>query len=790
MGIIKAPFNFVPLADKVFFPNWAEQISHDIPFMDGVSGTINLRIKAESPIFVRNGHTKKDQDKKNDIYTSFCKTPDGKHFIPATSIKGAIRNVLETMSFGKMTQVQNQSFGIRDLSNGSDGTFYRDKIKTENIHCGWLQMRDDNHYFLEDCGLPWRISAQELDDKLGAGLVDFILKGDFTKDANRTATAKYKLFKDQRSLVNRFSLDEDLRNALKVGNRQFVKFDDSGKEGVIVFTGQSGKRKETGKTNKKGEKTWTGKYYEFVFPRTGNEPFEVSKFTVREFISIHKNSPDYLDLWRNKLIGNERIPVFFMYDKQQEVASIGLSYMYKYPAFNSVYQAIPAEMLDKEKLDLSESIFGTVSTSDSSLRGRVAFSHALAIGEPKVLQQRDYVLSTPHPSYYPLYLGNGYTWNSETIRLAGRKRYPVRKHIKDSTVGTGDMLSSFCPLDKGTEFECKVRFHNLKKVELGALLSALTFHGDSECFHNLGMAKPYGFGKVKFDLVDFDADEYLKEFEEEMNRFSENTWKTQVAELFAMAKGIPEEKDNDFVYMQMSTDSKNNEFKSGKDCYANGTQLGTFTQILEGNVPRAQYLGNVKAEAERKNQEAFQEQQRAKREKYTGLLLHAKELIDNKDWHEAENLLKEAGHYTVSKEEINQLKDEIEKGKQQQFQYAESEVDRLTTEAKLFYDDKEYEKAIAKYKEAEKFGIRYFSEEIEKCNKAISMSTQTFRDFLNERPLSSPNSLKSRIKKWCELHGTLSDDDKKLVRDTTQSFAATLSKKKARDWDNFNVDDF
>ena len=203
---IKAPFNFVPLADKVFFPEWAAQISQDIPFKDGVSGTINLKITAESPIFVRNGHTSKDKEENNETYKSFSKTPDGKYFIPATSIKGAIRNVLEIMSFGKMAQVQNQSFGIRDLSTGSDGRFYREKIKPENIHCGWLKMEDEDHYLLEDCGLPWRISAEALDGKFGVGLKDFIFYGDFSNDENRTAAAKYDLFKGQ-NLVQTFSPD-------------------------------------------------------------------------------------------------------------------------------------------------------------------------------------------------------------------------------------------------------------------------------------------------------------------------------------------------------------------------------------------------------------------------------------------------------------------------------------------------------------------------------------------------------------------------------------------------------
>jgi hypothetical protein len=39
---IKSPYNFVPAPteDQVFKPEWADQVSHDIPFSDGESGEI------------------------------------------------------------------------------------------------------------------------------------------------------------------------------------------------------------------------------------------------------------------------------------------------------------------------------------------------------------------------------------------------------------------------------------------------------------------------------------------------------------------------------------------------------------------------------------------------------------------------------------------------------------------------------------------------------------------------------------------------------------------------------
>ena len=98
---IKAPFNFVKVSEKVYFPDWEKQISQDVPFSDGESGTIGLKIIAHTPVFVRNGHIaldKKDCNNKDNSFSNF----DGRYFIPGTSLKGSIRNVLEIISFGKM----------------------------------------------------------------------------------------------------------------------------------------------------------------------------------------------------------------------------------------------------------------------------------------------------------------------------------------------------------------------------------------------------------------------------------------------------------------------------------------------------------------------------------------------------------------------------------------------------------------------------------------------------------------------------------------------------------------
>lgn len=297
MGKLRAPYNFVPLNQKVIFPEWAEQISQDVPFSDAVSGTLELTVTAQSDIFIRNGHTRDDASQKNENYSSFSKTADGRFFIPGTSLKGAVRNVLEILSCGKAQRVVNRSFGIRDLKGG-DQPFYTKIIRPNSINCGWLY-REDDAYKLIDCGRPWRISAEELDRHFGSSLLSFIREGNFKDDEKRTAQIKYKMFEPLGSLTGTFAGSGKYKNQLKV-----VQYSDHGTPGTVVFTGQTGGgyKKEV-------------KVYEFVFPDDpiSEKTVEVPEQVFREFDSIHQTSSDYMNYWAKKLERGQRIPVFFLY---------------------------------------------------------------------------------------------------------------------------------------------------------------------------------------------------------------------------------------------------------------------------------------------------------------------------------------------------------------------------------------------------------------------------------------------------------------------------------------------
>lgn len=601
--MIKAPYNFVPLENRAFYPSWANHISQDIPFEDGVSGSIEYTIEAKTPIFVRNGYT----DREKPDYSTFSKTHNGKFFIPGTSIKGEIRNVLEILSFGKMTQVQDARFGIRDLSNNPEGRFYRQKI--QNVHCGWLykQLAEEGseEYFINDCGAPGRIAPEVIDKHYRTALAAFgqnlALNRQYADNDDeeklRSAYNKYE------NILNISLENQDIEKRLSGTfstvpdnyNRIITDFSPNGKKGCIVVTGQPSKRDPESRR---------GKYYEFVFFESNtNENEKVESQIIDDFITIHKNNYDYKNIWKRYLNEGKRVPVFFMRRNGNlgPIDAIGLAYMFRIPTANFIKGAIPIELQSNRRKDLAECIFGTAKESLKQLKGRVNISHAFACGTPNKCGIVTTVLGSPKPSYGPLYASSG-TWNDANAQIKGRKRYPVRTTLLPPNEGTDSQTCKFIPLDQGTSFKGRITFHNLKECELGALIAALTFNGHPECCHSIGEAKPLGYGKVKIsidklsvisikdifaktdDPTQQGTDYYFNKFKDVMTENIGTGWENSnsIRELCAMARGIDANvNNNNFSYLRMSMNRRENEFVINKS-----ENLPPFSNILRrADVP-------------------------------------------------------------------------------------------------------------------------------------------------------------------------------------------------------------
>jgi hypothetical protein len=208
-------------------------------------------------------------------------------------------------------------------------------------------------------------------------------------------------------------------------------------------------------------------------------------------------------------------------------------------------------------------MFG-ITDKNNSLKGRIQFSHAF-LEKGEIDKEYRAYMGSPRSSYYPIYLqqegNNGYMSNSfitmmsDKARLKGWKRYPVRDQLMQVSIpdGQDDNANPFIPLKAGSEFKCLIRFHNLRKIEIGALLNSICFNNRG--FHSIGYAKPYGYGKVKMDVtinnIKYEKEEYISAFTSFMqNQYPDYTKSKELRELSLMS--MPQNTKSLLEYMKLS----------------------------------------------------------------------------------------------------------------------------------------------------------------------------------------------------------------------------------------------
>lgn len=573
--MITAPYNFVPLNDKIFYPPWAGEDAlkdiHDVPFEDSESGVIELEVTAKSPIFIKDGKN------PSEFCHSINENGGKEYYIPATSIKGTIRNVLEIMSFGKIRIDESKHkkyLSVRDMADRKNLV----GIVNENTGgCGFL-VKSGNEYILEDCGKPLTISHDNLKNKFTFFNEKKELKKFNIDNKRESEKTKYEKCKVSREIKFSTYIEKGRRNITR------ARIDDnSNRAGIVVFTGDI-----------------KGKTHEFVFAKNGKTiPLNKSVFEDFKKVYFENKESIYGQYWKEKFNDGrgDKIPIFYTRDSDGKITAIGLTQLFKLAYKKTIFEAA-RQVGDETKFDLAETIFGTV-RGDKALKGRVYFSHLKSSFE-RFEAPKEGVFGTPNPSYYPNYLeqrpnGPYITLMSKDAKIRGYKRYPLHESSEKLSVGNDNekMKVKFKPLSANSVFKGKIVFHNLKKVEIGAMLSAITFHGRSDKFmHNIGFAKPYGYGKIDIKLalqgLKYGQDEYLKEFEKQMNEFVPN-WlnKEQLKELCAMAS-VKYKPTKILQYQQL--DNKDSEYFKVKN---NRQENNEFSGAKSYNERLSPYSGMV-----------------------------------------------------------------------------------------------------------------------------------------------------------------------------------------------------
>ncbi len=520
---ISAPYNFVPLANWVFMPGWAPQVSHDVPLEDGISGALDITLTAHTPILCADEPVAASRHSVAEAH--FVKSGQ-QYLIPGSTLKGTVRNVVEILSFGRMRAVDEQRFALRDISS-SKKIAYADAIRGK-VRTGFLEKTEDGPRLIP-CEYVW-LPHTELQTYLGLAARAPLHKM-FNSQEHKGVSRKISRWRELCRTAGKSPDSIQFEIGEKKSRRIAQSLGQGGLRGVPVFTGQVSDDDARSGGDRKFKK------HDFVFFNAAEDKATpLAKREWRDFLFVQGDAetkdaenmswPGY---WRQCYFEGERVPVFYV--KRDWGKAIGLAYMPRLAGDWSTHElvrAISPSHLEMPRnpgaaeYDLAELMFGTLGESQpAALASRVMFEPAFAQGNPKPVANRPpTVLNGPKPSYFPNYLvqnrlpGQYATYvdldrSGRPPTLRGRKRYPVRSQIEEAPLPSTDNMAvsvKLFPLPEGTQFKSRVVFHNLKPEELGALIWGLTL-GDSTTFrHALGMGKPFGYGQlsVRIDSASLD----------------------------------------------------------------------------------------------------------------------------------------------------------------------------------------------------------------------------------------------------------------------------------------------
>jgi CRISPR/Cas system CSM-associated protein Csm3 (group 7 of RAMP superfamily) len=228
---------------------------------------------------------------------------------------------------------------------------------------------------------------------------------------------------------------------------------------------------------------------------------------------------------------NMGIPVFYRIDSSGKIISIGHAKYHRVPYSHSIGDHISQ---NGEITDFPTLLFGT-----DKIAGKVFFEDFAPMGvihNDLKDAQCPKILSSPKPTTYQHYLNQpnrnkaSKTWSDEDASIRGWKNYWHKKtsskeNDPNTWIETGKPTKShpnpINPISVGSTFHGRIRFENLSKEELGALLFVLDL--PEGCAHKLGMGKSLGLGSVRITttltLINRQA-RYTEVFEENGNWFT------------------------------------------------------------------------------------------------------------------------------------------------------------------------------------------------------------------------------------------------------------------------------
>jgi CRISPR-associated protein (TIGR03986 family) len=526
----RAPYNFVTLPAEAIPGD--ERAARSLDRYEGHTGRFVCTLRTWSPLYVRGMMTESEyreyghkafadlSDAQKNARAKFFENARRQPQIPASSLRGMLRNIFEIVSYGKMSRVSPRRLAYRSFGSDKLKTEYMAKIKTRGAG-GKEQMAVLGGY-LRKVGGDWFIQpAKEINGTTFCRVKYSVLNKLEGKKIENTRNAHWLYFE-----AGPLEYHQEIYMMMSYATRVSTTSGGGLHRGAHVKTGDMhSKRSDAIIFEPDGTKPYLPLAYEGTVLIGGVK--ESRKFNVVEDYRAQISEEQKDRLGTDGAL-NDGQPVFYLLREKDPVTGVrnveifGHSMMLRLVYPRSLSDMVPKHLRSDDLLDIPDAVFGFVKPDpsrrgkDVNGSGRLSFSPARLTQTPSggtVQPFSPQILSSPKPTTFQHYLmqdapddkGNLKTYLDAQTTARGHKLYWHKDEIKISDLrvrpGSSDsQLTRIVPMGVGAQFEFTIDFENLSDVELGALAWTLELAGrDSDRRFKLGMGKPLGMGAVSID---------------------------------------------------------------------------------------------------------------------------------------------------------------------------------------------------------------------------------------------------------------------------------------------------
>lgn len=610
-----APYNFIDFPKKVLkrYESYKDLPRHDT-FVEGtLQGNIAYEIELETPTIVCKGSKVKGDNKET---KEFCKNALGEYIIPGATLKGLLRNNVAILGQGIVGDyIENQRFLYRSVADRS-GRLRKDyasrmglKIhrdpKTgksystlEHVKAGYIYKVKDKEYRI--------IPAKEIKGKSYFRINEAVIK------------------KEKMPVHKMQFLDEGRNNYEPYVIPIQYDVNEQGKHIKYICDMQKTLRCRY-QGYLLGSGFMNGKHAHYIINEV-NEEVEEIKITQDEMRAYQYDVDKNANIRKSNFyhlpteIGKHNMqPIFYI--RYNQTTYFGYTPSLRLFYDHNIYEGMPEEQLDSNIMDYTRSLFGFADLKIGkdkeaiSYKTRIQVEDAIAeeVVEDKVYQM---VLGEPKATCLPHYLKQEYydkerltSYNDDQFGIRGIKCYWLKDDAKPESTGKSKQDINVKPLKKGTKFKGNISFNNLHPDELGLLLWSLSLEfGSKSAYHNIGLAKSYGFGRISIRNVKLNVTDVHKKYSNFSTIYEEEKDYKQYIQAYKayVAQNFGVDVDNlrqiqEFMIIKTSVvSSRQTEFQyMSLDEFKCKAVLPSITEIKESNFKYVKK--DVEPEKNRKN---------------------------------------------------------------------------------------------------------------------------------------------------------------------------------------------